>query len=161
MNKILPMMIISVCMYGQVCSSEPLIDREQQQDAKLTRLRNQHHLTFLEDRITVVNQLLREDDYSLALRILHNFSSFENISECKSVEKELDAKEASLSLAMVKANTKEQKEEIQKNHERLKIISTFVLKQKLKAKEADERNRENEKFSKTITQPQNIYCAVQ
>ncbi len=115
--KILSIMIISVCMYNYVYSSSiPEIE--------------------IELNIMLFKRaLFQENDYVGALILLNDIPLHENVSCCKDIERQIDVKERSLSIELIKATEQHQKENIQRQQEQLKTIATFVSNQKEKAKE--------------------------
>ncbi len=108
------MMIISVCMYNQVWSSDMTSFRE---------------------------ALFLDNDYANALIILNNMPLYEYFSWSQQIERDLEAKGATLSIGLITATRQELKENIQKQQEQLKIIAAVVSNREAKRKTEDIANQ--------------------
>ncbi len=143
-SKFLSMMIISVCIFGQIKSSESSlkksesflkkIDKDTWLKIRLISGDKLHESSGV--RIFEFNEALENDDYYLALRILNNFSTLQrDIYECNEIEKKVAIRETTLSLLLMQGVPKEEKEKIQESLQQLQLITALVQKQKVSAKE--------------------------
>ncbi len=133
--KILSIMIVLVCIHGQVWSSNtPLLSKKNMLNQKLYE-RMPYLAKGFEYVLIEFGRALDQDEYDYALEVITFSFVPRGVSESRELERKISIKLAHLSLSLIDETSKEKKEEMQQNQERLKVLSAFVNKQKERAKE--------------------------